>query len=281
MFHDIKFSLCSTGFKQERLEAVLSLAEDVGLQGVELWAGHLDEYEGRGGTAAGLTKLLAERCLEVSAISEYTYFSKGPEESRAELARIGRASEWAAELGCPRIRTFAGHRASRAALALEWDGVIDGLGKAHEICLTKQVQLAVEIHNNTLADTAESLTALLRDVRGEGLKLIFDGFNLFVDHLEPVPVLEQFFPWIDHVHFKDYRWNHQDWSQSQAVPVLQGDANHAPILQKLLDLGYRGWISFEYMGDYDQVVLNTKRSFSEVKEYIENQAKKVGSGLKG
>lgn len=279
MLPEINFSLCSTGLKQESLESVLSLARGIGLEGVELWVGHLQDFEQRGGTPAALRRMLAEQDLKVPAISEYTYFSKGAEESRQEVERIERAAGWAAELGCPRIRTFAGHKASRTALALEWDGVIAGLGKAQEICRSNHVSLAVEIHNNTLADTAESIAALLRDVRDEGPRLIFDGFNLFVDHLEPIPVLEQFFDCIDHVHFKDYRWNHQDWSQSVAVPVLQGDANHGLILKKLVDLGYRGWISFEYMGDFDQVVLNTMRSFKEIKEYLERHHKKVESGL--
>lgn len=267
----IRFSMCSTGLKQEPIESVLDVAQGIGLQGIELWAGHLEEFQRRGGTPSDLRRLLESRGLEVPAISEYTYFSKGQEERKGELERIRRAAEWAAGIGCPRIRTFAGHQASRATLAVEWDGVVSGLSEALQLCRAQGVQLAVEIHNNTLADTPESLAALLRDVSGEGqgLELIYDGFNLFVDHLEPVPVLEQFFADIRHVHFKDYKWNHQDWGQSVPVPVLQGDAGHAAILQKLLDLGYEGFISFEYLGDYDQVVLNTKRSLAEVRGFDE------------
>ncbi len=267
----IRYSMCSTGLKQEPLESVLTLAQGIGLQGIELWAGHLEEYCSRGGTPDSLQRLLENRGLEVPVISEYTYFSKGEEEKNAELERIRVAVEWAAGIGCPRIRTFAGHKASRTALAVEWDGVVSGLNEALEICRAQRIQLAIEIHNNTLADTSESLTDLLRDVPGEGqgLELIYDGFNLFVDDLEPIPVLEQFFSDISHVHFKDYHWNHQDWSQSVPVSVLQGDADHSVILRKLLELGYEGYISFEYMGDYDQVVLNTKRSLTEVRDYAE------------
>ncbi|WP_334072841.1 MULTISPECIES: sugar phosphate isomerase/epimerase family protein [Paenibacillus] len=267
----LKFSLCSTGLKGETLENVLNLAADIGLQGVELWTGHIQSYLERGGSSGQLRGLLEQRGLRVPAISEYTYFSKGAEETSGELRRIQSAAVWARELGCPRIRSFAGHRPSRSTLAEEWDAVVSGLTEAVKICSSEGVRLAVEIHNHTLADTSESLAVLVRDVPAPGIELIYDGFNLFVDHLDPIPVLERFFTDIGHVHFKDYHWDHQDWSRSVPVPILQGDADHKAILRKLLELGYNGFISFEYMGNPEQVVSNTKRSLAEIRHFANEQ----------
>lgn len=274
---DLKFSFCSTGLKEEPLENVLNLAEEIGLQGVELWAGHIRSFLDGGGSLSQLRTLLEQRRLHVPAISEYTCFSKGAEETAGELKRIRTAAVWARELGCPRIRSFAGHRPSRSVLAEEWDAVVSGLTEAAKTCRSEGVRLAVEIHNNTLADTAESLAALVRDIPAPGIELIYDGFNLFVDHLDPVPVLKRFFADIGHVHFKDYHWNHEDWSRSEPVPIFQGDAAHNTIFRTLLELGYGGFISFEYMGNPKQVVSNTKRSLAEIRHFaIEQQPERNG-----
>lgn len=123
------------------------------------------------------------------------------------------------------------------------------------------VRLAVEMHNNTLADTKDSIAALLEH-GGPELELIFDGFNFFVDQLDPLPALEQFYPRITHVHIKNYKWNHHDWAQSVPVPVLQGDSDQRAILQKLAELEYGGYVSLEYFGD--QVLELTRLSYLEV-----------------
>lgn len=261
----IRYSMCSTGLKQHSLEQVLVIASDCRLQGIEIWSGHIEEYLSRGHHLIELKSQLSSYQLEVPAISGYTYLSKD-EDYKEELNQIDIAAQWCRALDCPRIRTFLGHTSSQVILASEWEQSIHRLDKAIDLCNSYDVKLAVEIHNNTFADTSDSLTAMLRDIKATGLELIFDGFNLFVDSLEPIPVLEQFYTMIHHVHFKDYRWNHQDWGQSVPVPVLQGDANHSAIFNKLLELGYEGMISFEYFGD--DAVTNTRKSLLEVQDYI-------------
>ncbi|MNI07904.1 3-dehydroshikimate dehydratase [compost metagenome] len=261
----IRYSMCSTGLKQHSLEKVLEIASDCGLQGIEIWSGHIEEYLSRGHHLIELKSQLSSYQLEVPAISGYTYLSRD-EDYKEELNQIDTAAQWCRALDCPRIRTFLGHSSSQVILASEWEKSIQRLDEALGICESLDVKLAVEIHNHTFADTSDSLAAMFRDVKGVSLELIFDGFNLFVDSLEPIPVLEQFFSWIHHVHFKDYRWNHQDWSLSVPVPVLQGDGNHTAILNKLLELEYEGMISFEYFGD--NAIPNTRKSLLQVQDYI-------------
>lgn len=266
----LRYSLCSTGLKQECIEQIVVRVKDCELDGIEIWSGHIERYLNKGQRIHQLRDLLLECQLEVPVISEYTYLSGDEEDYRRELERIQQASEWCNELGCPRIRTFLGDHSSQIALAKEWELVIHRLSEAITLCDKYGVKLAVEIHNNTFADTSSSIAAMLRDVPVSGLELIYDGFNLFVDSLAPVPVLEQFFPYVHHVHFKDYLWNHQDWSLSKPVPVLQGDAGHTSILSKLLELNFEGMISFEYFGE--DAVSYARQSLIEVKEFIRGGA---------
>ncbi|CAM4351600.1 sugar phosphate isomerase/epimerase family protein [Paenibacillus phoenicis] len=257
----MKFSICSTGLKGMILEKVLEAAAQLQLHGVELWDGHLEAYLDSGGSPAELRRQFTEHQLVVPAISTYATFSKSKEDWEQDLQHIQRAARWAAELDCPRVRTFAGHLPSREANSALWEQVQSGLCAASEVCAQFGIRLAVEMHNNTLADTEESLAALL-ELGGPSVELIFDGFNFFVDQLDPLPALLKFYPRITHVHVKNYKWNHHDWAQSVPVPVLQGDSDQRTILQKLVELEYGGFVSFEYFGD--QVLELTRLSYLEV-----------------
>ncbi|MEG6589034.1 sugar phosphate isomerase/epimerase family protein [Paenibacillus barengoltzii] len=257
----MKFSICSTGLKGMILEKVLEAATQLQLHGVELWDGHLEAYLDNGGSLPELRQQLTAHRLVVPAISTYAAFSKGEQASDQELQNIQRAARWAAELECPRVRAFAGHLPSCKADAMLWQQVQSGLCAASEVCSQLGIRLAVETHNNTLADTEESIAVLL-ELSGPVVELIYDGFNFFVDQLDPLPALEKFYPRITHVHVKNYKWNHHNWAQSVPVPVLQGDSNQRAILQRLAELEYGGFVSFEYFGD--QVLELTWLSYLEV-----------------
>ncbi|GJM72876.1 hypothetical protein HMSSN036_50920 [Paenibacillus macerans] len=79
-------------------------------------------------------------------------------------------------------------------------------------------------------------------------------------------MLKRFYGFITHVHFKDYRWNRDNWALSKPVPVLQGDADHRSILKELWAQGYGGFISFEYFGE--DVLELTRQSYAEVRDYL-------------
>ncbi|WP_055108338.1 sugar phosphate isomerase/epimerase family protein [Paenibacillus ihumii] len=275
----LQFSICTTGLRGMAIEDIAAEASRLGLQGLEIWSGHIRDYLNRGGTLSMLRTVLEASRLQVPCISEYSCFTKGEEVSPGELDDLRQSAEWARALNCPRIRVFAGHMPSRQAESEHWSMAATGLREALQICRGQGVALAVEIHNNTLADTADSLGRLLQDSRlpkkGQApaeaaevteVELIYDPFNLYVDRLDPIPVLERYYPFVSHVHFKDYRWNHEDWGRSEAVPVLQGDAGHAAILERLLSLGYRGFISLEYFGD--RALELAEQSLAELIEYV-------------
>ncbi|MNJ36601.1 Inosose dehydratase [compost metagenome] len=289
--------MCTTGLKALSIEEIIAEAQRMQLQGLEIWSGHIEDYLNRGGKLGELHALLAASGLFVPAISEYTYFTKGPEACKEDIALVQRAAEWAKALECPRIRTFAGHIPSREATSEQWDLVMEGLYEALQACKQQEVALAIEIHNNTLADTEDSLQKLMTASSSTPanvdqdhsvnetvpnndapLELIYDGFNLFVDHFDQayrLGILERFYPVISHVHFKDYHWNHEDWSKGEAVSVLQGDAGHAAILDKLLELQYTGFISLEYFNE--RVVELVQQSLAELSIYIKERAPRTPS----
>lgn len=261
-----KYSLCSTGLKSKSLLEVLDAAKSLSLDGVELWSQHIEDFVTQGGTLEEVRALLKERELEVPAIASYTYFSKCAEDIGEDMAEISRVAGLAQEVGSPRIRTFAGHVPSAHASAEEWNQTMNALREASARCAEAGIRLAVEIHNNTYADCLERIRALTEEAGSASMELIYDPFNLYVDRQDPMPVLTELYPWISHVHFKNYLWNHQNWSLSEPVPVLQGDCDHRTLIAHLLASEYDGYISFEYFGD--SCLSLARRSLAEIQTYL-------------
>ncbi|WP_185897344.1 sugar phosphate isomerase/epimerase family protein [Paenibacillus zeisoli] len=261
-----KYSICSTGLKSKSFLEVLDAAQSLSLDGVELWSQHLEDFLGQGGTLEEARELLMARGLQVPAIASYAYFSKSAEDIREDMNQIGRAAELAQGVGSPRIRTFAGHVPSAHAGAEEWIQTMNGLGEASARCADAGIRLAVEIHNNTYVDRLDRIRALTQETGSASVELIYDPFNLYVDRQDPMPVLTELYPWISHVHFKNYLWDHQNWNLSEPVPVLQGDCEHRHLIAHLLASGYDGYISFEYFGD--SCLSLARRSLAEIQTYL-------------
>ncbi|MFP7298118.1 sugar phosphate isomerase/epimerase family protein [Neobacillus niacini] len=244
----MKISLCSTGFKDHSVENVLKLAYQLGLDGVELWTGHIEEYLERSNSLQNLNSLVRSYNLSIPAISPYTYFSKSEEEVIDSVTEIKRYTDIAFQLNCPLVRTFVGHYPSKEVSDEQWKRTIDHLKQAIQEVDQDDVNVGVEIHNNTFADTIESITKIVSEVNHPRLSLIFDGFNLYVDRLEQMEAFHTLHPFIQHVHLKNYRWNHEDWDQSIPTSIFGGDVDHKQLLNQLREKGYQNFISLEYFG---------------------------------
>lgn len=222
----------------------------VPVQGLELWVGHLRPFADAGVRALeDLAAALRDEGLQVPVISGYTYFSRSPRDRDVDLADVRRFSEWAAALGAPALRTFFGHLPSRAASPELWDESLEALCAARDLARQEGVDLLVETHYQTFADSLDSLRNLLDSVPGD-LGLIFDAANFHPDHIDPLQVLRGVYPAVRHVHCKNYHWNHQAWYQSMPVSAFDpsGDVDNDRVLREITARGYQGFVSLEYFG---------------------------------
>ncbi|MCL6593237.1 MAG: sugar phosphate isomerase/epimerase [Alicyclobacillus sp.] len=252
----MKWSVCTTGMKEWPLERVLDTlmhwrAEGCALAGLELWAGHIDDYLQR--HPGGLSELAARLracAVEVPVISAYTYFSKGQAERTQDLQELRRLAQFAEALGAQAIRTFFGHLPSHRANPELWDESLTALQQALTQLQPTGVQLWVETHYNTFADNPDAIAELMRGTAHTGLRLIYDAANFNADRIDPLAALQQLYPWVRHIHVKNYRWDHDHWYRSQPVSVFDpnGDVDNAAVLRELAQRGYDGFISLEYFG---------------------------------
>ncbi|MCD7035524.1 sugar phosphate isomerase/epimerase [Metabacillus sp. GX 13764] len=240
---DIPLSLCSTGFKELSAEEVIAAASQCRLDGIEWWMGHLKNQN-----LSKVEENHKKNGLAIPILSEYTSFSKGEEACQQDVKKVQEAFLAAEQLQVPFIRIFAGHQPSRDTGKEERRAVAEAL---RELCSEGKkygVKLVLETHNHTLADDADSIAQLVKEVNSPSLCLLYDPFNFLVDKKDPREVLKLQDACIVHVHLKNLLWNHDCWDLSKETDVYSGDLDMLTVLAMLQELNYSGFYSLEYFG---------------------------------
>lgn len=263
----MKRSICTSGFKDWDVDKVLEWAAQIGIDGMELWMGHIERYQEEHGPLDRLKAKLHEHGLEVPAISGYTTFSggfSGEKDLKQEFKSMNRLLDVARQLQCPLIRTFVGHVSSRRASPEQWGQIVRDMRNVMKMADQYEVNIAVEVHYDTFVDNTESVQMLLQEVDHPRLKLVFDGANLNVERIDQMEALPILYPWVSHVHIKNYHWDHSNWYKSVPVSILKGDIDNQALIKALDERQFSGYVSLEYFGEKKEA--NITRSIQEWNE---------------
>jgi 3-dehydroshikimate dehydratase len=266
----MKLSLCTTGFKEwdidEIVKWVAPMNQDV--KGLELWSKHIERFQEKHGPLDKLAKLLESNGLQIPSISAYTTFSKlwNREQHLNEVNQAKKLLDAAHQLNCPLIRTFAGHVASRNASPEQWSETVTEFQKFAETADLYDVDVAIEIHYDSFADTAQAIQKLVEDINHPRIKLIYDGANLYVDQEDPMQILDTVYSHISHVHLKNYKYNLKERYKNIPVAIFDGDVDNVAIIEELKRRQYSGFVSLEYFGKEGFPSLRT--SLEQWKEYM-------------
>ncbi|WP_394238174.1 sugar phosphate isomerase/epimerase family protein [Niallia oryzisoli] len=248
----MKLSLCTTGFKEwdidEIIKWVAPMNQDV--KGLELWSKHIERFQEKHGPLDKLARLLETNGIQIPSISAYTTFSKlwNREQHIAEVNQATKLLDAAHQLNCPMIRTFAGHVASRNASPEQWSETVTEFQKFAETADLYNVDVAIEIHYDSFADTVESIQKLVNDINHPRIKLIYDAANLYVDQEDHMQVLDTVYSKISHVHLKNYHYNLKERYKTTPAAIFNGDVDNVAILRELQRRQYSGFVSLEYFG---------------------------------
>jgi 3-dehydroshikimate dehydratase len=195
----MRLSLCTISFRHHLLSIgeIARFARGSGFDGIELWGVHARNL-GPGDHGAWL----ADHGLRVPMLSDYLPLDAPPEILARSLADLCRLAEiWRA----PRLRTFAGTKASADASPEERAHVTRRLRGAADTLSDHGLRLLVETHPGTLADTTESLKRLLDEVDHPALKVNFDILHVWEGGDDPCAAHDRLAPWIDYYHLKNVR----------------------------------------------------------------------------
>ena len=267
----MKLSLCTTGFKEwdidEIIKWVAPMNQDV--KGLELWSKHIERFQEKHGPLDKLARLLECNGIQIPSISAYTTFSKlwNREQHDSEVNQAKKLLDAAHQLNCPLIRTFAGHVASRNASPEQWSETVTEFQKFAETADLYNVDIAIEIHYDSFADTVESIQKLVKDINHPRVKLIYDAANLYVDQEDPIQVLDTVYSHISHVHLKNYKYNLQERYLNTPAAIFDGDVDNVAIIEELKKRHYSGFVSLEYFGKEGFPYL--RKSLEQWKQYME------------
>ncbi len=243
----MKVSVCTTWFKHLNIEDVIKNLAPYDINAVEIYAGHISEYLERNADVSNLKHLLKKSKLKVCAIAPYFNFL---EENTAieSYEQAKKCVAYAKALDASLVRVFVGHIPSASMTELQYQRCVTYLQKI--TALDRNIYWGLETHNSQPTDRVQSVQRFIEAVGARNLKVIFDGYNFFVDGIDQVDALQQLYQDTAHVHMKNYLIE-----SKSPVPIHMGDANNDKVLAYLARHGYDGYISLEYFAkEYDTLI---------------------------
>lgn len=257
--------LCTISFRHHltSLPELAQWARHTGFDGIELWGVHARHLQDQ---PAYDDAWIRAQGLRIPMVSDYLPLegaqSQALERTR-KLCRIAR--HW----GAGKVRTFAGHQASAALTAAEQSALARRLRRLTECVADEGLELIVETHPGTLADTPEATINLLTAVDHPALGLNFDVLHVWESGADPLEALHQLWPWVRHFHFKNIQRRSQlpvfaptnvyspAGCRQGMVPVMEGACDYRPLLGFLARQPHAGNLdgSLEWFGPDCQRVL--------------------------
>ena len=241
-----KVGLCTIAFKTMPLEQVLDLAAEIGLDGIELWCNtphFAPPYEAQ--RAAQIRAEADRRGLKISVLGSYLRLGK----SDAELATLPALIGAAQALGTKTIRVWAHQKGSAQASPADWADCVRDARRACEMALPSGIALALEMHDNTLADRGDTTAKLIADCGLPNLKANYQpGFHPGSD--EPVERLRKVLPHVANVHAQNFEAPLGGTVRTlKRSPLANGMIDYKPLAHVLKSAGYDGYIEAEFVSE--------------------------------
>ncbi|NTS78838.1 sugar phosphate isomerase/epimerase [Catenovulum sp. SM1970] len=264
-------SICTISFRHQliSIEQLAQWARANHFQGIELWGTHAKNL-------ASQPKFnkdwLATYGLKTTMLSDYLPLD-ADEDTLAQKVELlcHLAKHW----GSKKIRTFAGNKGS---LQTDEQAFQKLCGRLQSVCrkiAPHNLQLIIEVHPNTFADTVESTERLFSKVAAQNMKLNFDVLHVWESGADVIPAMEKLKPYINHFHLKNVSSADlldvfspatvysASGSREGIVPLFEGAVNYKAFLNHVnhhADENIRQMeASLEWFGDHSKEILTRDR----------------------
>ncbi|MEZ8741894.1 sugar phosphate isomerase/epimerase family protein [Photobacterium swingsii] len=198
-------SICTISFRHHlvSLENLAEWARTHAFDGIELWGVHAIGLEHQPQYDA---KWLQDMGLSISMLSDYLPLVGDRHAANQKCAHICRLADY---WQTGKVRTFAGHQASDDVDAVQRQQMTLRLRDICQYAAESGLDVLVETHPNTLADTPTSTLRLLEEVNHPALKLNFDTLHVWEAGADPVAFHRQVIEHIGHYHLKNIQSREQ------------------------------------------------------------------------
>jgi 3-dehydroshikimate dehydratase len=247
----MKLGLCTIAFREQPLEAVIDIAAEHGFDGIEIWGqephmpeAYNEEYVKK------IRDLALGKGLEISAFGAYVHplmpFYQKHFEAAFKIAK---------GLGTNLVRIWSRGGPSKS-LNPEDKGLIAFrlMGMA-QWAQFQNLTLGVEMHNNNLTDSVESILELIEESRSSVVKTYYQP--LFrPDADDPLEAAEKLAPQIVNVHAQNAT------TDGTGCPIADGVVNYEKVVEILSSHGYDGYLEVEFVhGDDKLATLQKDRDY--------------------
>jgi sugar phosphate isomerase/epimerase len=257
-------------FKGRSLEKAFEFAAHAGYDAVELMC---REPHFAASTTHERARELRERLddlgLAVAGMGTYTgeYVGVSDAEARAELEELESFLELADVMGTDLLRHGVGGPPERHADPGDYEEAAEWYREAADLAADYDKRLGIEIHANTITETAESTVELLEAIDRDNVGAIHDAGNMYIVGADYAGAsLETLGDHLFHAHVKDVRQVTDpslpgafERERAGGTDAFQhrlmghGDLDHRRLFEALEDAGYDGYLSNECHRPTDEV----------------------------
>ncbi|CAA0097032.1 3-dehydroshikimate dehydratase [BD1-7 clade bacterium] len=192
-------SVCTISFRHQliSIDQIANWAKANHFQGIELWGAHArnlietPQYDAEWLAGYGLRTTMISDYLPLQAESDILYSTV------QNLARL--AKHW----GAKKIRTFAGGSGSSDTSETEFHDLVEKLQAICDWLAPHGINLVIETHPGTYADTVTASQKLIETVSRSNLQLNFDVLHIWESKADIITAVEQLAPHINHFHLKN------------------------------------------------------------------------------
>lgn len=175
----------------------------------------------------------------------YWHINNADETIRREnIECMKRAVQLAKRMGAKFVRAYGGTDNAGGTMEENWDRAREALKEIAPVAEANDIIVIVENHPGTMTRTGEATAKLLKEVGSTHVKALYDPANVMHDTQEAWEyTFETQKDVIAYVHCKDY---YMEGQERRACSVGKGIVPWDQIMKKLQDMGYDGYVSFEY-----------------------------------
>jgi L-ribulose-5-phosphate 3-epimerase len=264
---DMKKSINQWAFpypEKMNLEECLQLAKRAGFDGIELNYDLDNDLSPKAGTKEfeNIRKMADRIGIAISGLCSFLFWpypltSNDPQKRERGIELAGKIAQAAHDLGVKNVLVVPG------AVHIPWrtdhepvpNDVCDrrareAIGKLAPQAEKLGVYLNIEnIFFNGYLMTPMEMNSFVDSFHSENVRVHFDTGNISMfQHAEHwIPIMGKR---IQNIHFKEFTKKGTDYSLETFRPLLDGTTNWPAVMEGLDQIGYRGYLTFEYFHPY-------------------------------
>lgn len=161
----------------------------------------------------------------------------------------------------------------------EWKKLTEGLEALGDLAQEKEMEIVYHHHMGTGVQTTEEIARLMESTDPQKVSLLYDTGHLVFSGEDPQQIYIKFQDRIKHIHFKDIRKEVSEEVKESNASFLQavkkgaftvpgdGMIDFKPIVQKILESHYKGWVVIE--AEQDPALANPFNYALKAKKYLD------------